>query len=84
MAKWVSYVRLRVSYMLACEGDEPISKCTALPARANIATLCNSPIACAKVGTIISSIRFAPKPYSPYPEADPQWQPPKHPVCNVE
>lgn len=74
----------QVSYLLACDGGGPDRKCTALPARANIGTLCNSATACAAVDTMINSIRFAPKPYSAYPEVDPQWQSPEQPVCNVD
>lgn len=74
----------QVSYLLACDGEGPDRKCTALPARAYIGTLCNSTTACAAVDTMISSIRFAPKPYLPYPELDPQWQSPEQPVCSVD
>ena len=74
----------RSSDQLTCEGEGPSRKCVGLPARANINTLCNNAKACAKMGTMISSIRFAPKPYSPYPMVDPQWQPPEQPVCSVD
>lgn len=74
----------RVSYQLSCKDEEPDRKCTALPACANIGTLCKGAKACAAVDTMINSIRFAGKPYSPYPEADPQWQQPEQPLCSVD